>query len=48
MMKRKITLLFFALAMLLAVSAAPVYAGDEGENEPPPCSTCDGGQVWSG
>jgi len=49
-MKRKLTILFFAIALLLAVSAAPVYAGDndEGGSNPPPCEQCDGGQVWSG
>jgi hypothetical protein len=28
-MKRKITMILFAIALLLAVSAAPVYAGDK-------------------
>ena len=40
-MKRKLTILIFAIALLLAVSAAPVYAGDEDSNPPPPCSVCD-------
>ena len=40
-MKRKLTILIFAIALLLAVSAAPVYAGDEDSNPPLPCSACD-------
>ena len=45
-MKHKIALFIFALAMLMALRATPAYAGDN--KEPPPCSQCDGGQVWSG
>ena len=40
-MKRKLTVLFFALALLLTVSVAPVYADDADSNPPPPCSECD-------
>jgi hypothetical protein len=48
-MKRKLTILFFAMALLFAVSAAPVYAGDNDKGDTnPPCTQCDGGQVWSG
>ncbi len=48
-MQRKLMLLIFVLAMLVAFSAAPVYAGDDkGGSNPPPCTQCDGGQVWSG
>ena len=47
-MQRKLTLLIFAIALLLAVSAAPVYAGDEDSNPPLPCEQCDSGYIWSG
>ena len=48
-MKRKLTIIFFAIAMLLAVSATPVFAGDDDKDgSNPPCEQCDGGQVWSG
>ena len=47
-MKRKLTILFFAIAMLLAVSAAPVFADDDKDGSPPPCEQCDSGQTWSG
>lgn len=46
-MTYKITLIRFTLALMLAVSAAPVYAGDEDDLPPPPCSVCDGNlQGW--
>jgi hypothetical protein len=47
-MKRKLTILFFAMAMLFAMSAAPVFASDDKDGSNPPCTQCDGGQVWSG
>jgi hypothetical protein len=47
-MKRTLTILFFAIALLFAMSAAPVFAGDDQDGSTPPCTQCDGGQVWSG
>ena len=56
-MKRKLTLILFALALLLTVSVAPVYAGDEDGSDciygvgDSACSSggdTDGGQIWSG
>jgi hypothetical protein len=48
-MKRKIALFLLVLTLMLGVSAAPVYAGDDEDGSaPPPCAECDGGQVWSG
>jgi len=48
-MKRKLTIIFFAMTLLFAVSAAPVFAGDDDKDGGnPPCEECDGGQVWSG
>jgi hypothetical protein len=41
-MKRKITTILFAIALMLAVSVAPVYADDNDGNPPPPCEQCDG------
>lgn len=40
-MKRTLTILFFAIALLFAMSAAPVFAGDDDNgNPPPPCTQC--------
>ena len=56
-MKRKLTLLVFSIAMMIAISVAPVYAGDDDGSDciyavgDRACSSggdTDGGQVWSG
>jgi hypothetical protein len=40
-MKHNLMMVFFALALLLAVSVAPVYAADGDDLPPPSCSQCD-------
>jgi hypothetical protein len=35
-MKRKLTMILFVIALILAVSATPVYAEDSDDNPPPP------------
>lgn len=41
-MQRKLMLLLLTLALLLAVSVAPAYAGEDKEGGSPPCTECDG------
>ncbi len=41
-MKRTLTVLCLALALLLGGSVAPVYTGDNKGNPPLPCDACAG------